>query len=303
MPDAQYVVTDAGEVRARCAVWWKRVPPVAGEIPGVIGHYAASDHTSASDLLRAACAELRERGCTLAIGPMNGTTWQQYRLVTDPGSEPPFFMEPSNPPEWPLHFRTCGFTELATYFSAVNADLTQRDTRAESRASFLSDMGVTMRDLWLDDLDAEMERIYAVSLASFQHSLLYTPIPLTAFTSQYARLREYVDPRLVTVAEHAGRTVGFVFAVPDLMQRSTEGSERTVIIKTVAILPERELYSGLGGVLVARTHGRAHELGFSRAIHALMHQSNHSMAVSARTARVIRRYALFSRRLDSQLDT
>ncbi len=305
-PDAQYIVTDASSrLRARCATWWSSVPLLAGETLGVIGLYAASDETSARELLDTACDRLRTEGCTLAVGPMNGNTWFQYRLVTDPGTEPPFFLEPFNPPEWPGHFTGSGFMELASYFSALNSDLTQRDVRAETRALVLFDSGITMRDINLSDLDAEIGRIYEVSVASFQRNLLYTPITLGAFASQYARLRDYLDPRLVTIAEHEGRTVGFAFAIPDPMEQQREGMtqggvvgpERTVIIKTVAILPERELYSGLGSVLVARTHARAHELGFTRAIHALIHESNHSRAVSERTACVMRRYALFARRL------
>lgn len=298
IPDAQYIASDGnGGVRARCAVWWHTVPPLTGEKLGVIGHYAASDAASARDLLDAACDQLRAERCTLAVGPMNGNTWSQYRLVTDPGTEPPFFLELSNPPEWPRQFTESGFTEIASYVSAVNSDLTQRDVRAETRAVALSDIGVTMRDINLADLDAEIERIYAVSVASFQQNLLYTPITLDAFASQYARLRNYLDHRLVTIAEHDGRTVGFAFVIPDLLERQGQRIERTVIIKTVAILPEREIYSGLGSVLVARAHARAHDLGFSRAIHALIHESNHSRAVSERTARVMRRYALFGRRL------
>lgn len=300
LPDAQYITADThGRVRGRCAVWCGDIPPLTGEVPGIIGHYAASDETSARELLGAACSELRKRGCTLAIGPMNGNTWQQYRLVTGPGTDAPFFLEPFNPPEWPCHFATSGFAEIARYFSALNSDLTQRDARADSRAAALSDIGITMRDLDVNNLDFEIQRIHTVSLASFQQNLLYTPIPLHVFAAQYTRLRGYLDPRLVTIAEHGGRAVGFAFAIPDLLERQAAGIERTVIIKTVAILPEREIYSGLGSILVARTHKRAHELGFSRAIHALIHESNHSRAVSARTAQVMRRYALFARRLDT----
>lgn len=306
LPDAQYIARGAeGRIAARCALWWRSVPPLRGETPGVIGHYAAADGTGARELLAVACGRLHAEGCTLAVGPMNGNTWFQYRLVTDPGTEPPFFLEPFNPPEWPGHFTGSGFHVMASYFSALSADLAQPDARALERAAVLSDMGVTVRDMDLTDLDGEMGRIHAVSLASFRQNLLYTPLPLESFAAQYARLRDHLDPGLVMLAEHQGRTVGFIFAIPDLLeQRRTSAStdaplvERTIIIKTVAILPERRLYSGLGSVLVARTHARALQLGFSRAIHALIHESNHSSrAVSERTARVMRRYALFARRL------
>lgn len=70
----------------------------------------------------------------------------------------------------------------------------------------------------------------------------------------------------------------------------------TVIIKTVAVLPGRA-YAGLGNVLVARVQAIAYALGYRRAIHALMHDSNNSRNLSDRYARSIRRYTLYARKL------
>jgi hypothetical protein len=53
----------------------------------------------------------------------------------------------------------------------------------------------------------------------------------------------------------------------------------------------------LGGVLVAQVHRRAHEGGYRRVIHALMHDDNRSRRLSDRFARPIRRYALFAKKL------
>jgi L-amino acid N-acyltransferase YncA len=69
-----------------------------------------------------------------------------------------------------------------------------------------------------------------------------------------------------------------------------------VILKTVAVDPVLG-GMGLGGVLMDQVHRTAHGLGFRRAIHALIHETNVSRRLSDRTARTIRRYSLFSRRL------
>src|SRR5947209_5110735 len=79
---------------ARCSLWWKGTP---GHGVGLIGHYAAADGESASRLLHLACRKLAERGCTLAIGPMDGSSHRRYRLLSDRGDEPGFFLEPDNP--------------------------------------------------------------------------------------------------------------------------------------------------------------------------------------------------------------
>jgi hypothetical protein len=68
-------------------------------------------------------------------------------------------------------------------------------------------------------------------------------------------------------------------------------------VKTLAVLPDR-VYAGLGALLLARVHRNALDLGLHRAVHALMHVSNKSRALSGHWhARQIRRYELFARTL------
>jgi GNAT superfamily N-acetyltransferase len=105
-----------------------------------------------------------------------------------------------------------------------------------------------------------------------------------------------VRPELVLLAERCGRAIGFLFAVPDMCQGRRGEAIDTVIIKTVAVLPDRS-HAGLGGLLVARGHEIARSLGYTRAIHALMHETNTSRNISRHYARTMRRYALFGRTL------
>jgi hypothetical protein len=127
-PDALWMLAGEGQsVSARCALWWEHTPSHAGHRVGLIGHYAARDAQAAARLLERAGHQLAERGCTLAVGPMDGSTWQNYRMIVERGPEPPFFMEPDHPAEWPGHFLASGFVVLARYYSALNTDLLQQD--------------------------------------------------------------------------------------------------------------------------------------------------------------------------------
>src|SRR5437899_10602122 len=97
-PDALWLLAgNDGTVRARCALWWKNAPIHEENRVGLIGHYAARDAEAAAEILNLASSQLSEHGCALAVGPMDGSTWQNYRLVVERGSEAPFFMEPDNP--------------------------------------------------------------------------------------------------------------------------------------------------------------------------------------------------------------
>jgi GNAT superfamily N-acetyltransferase len=291
-PDALLLADGAG----RCALWWRDPPPLPDQRLGLIGHYSATDAGAAAVLLRTACETLAAQGCTLAVGPMDGNTWQRYRLVTVRGEEPPFFLEPDNPDDWPAHFIDNGFTVLASYASALNTDLGREDPRTAEFARRVADHGVILRPLRLDHFEEELRAIHALSLTAFRNNFLYTPITLDDFLAQYSPIRQHVRPELVLLAEQGGALLGYIFAIPDLLKAKQGLPLDTVILKTVAVHPDHGGL-GLGGLLVARCQEAARRLGFRRTIHALIHETNRSGRISSHTAAVFRRYALFARPL------
>ena len=293
-PDAHWILLNVdGRPTGRYSLWWRKSPPCAGHRPGLIGHYAVRDGSDAHQLLRHACAELVKVKCTLAIGPMDGNTWHRYRFITERGSEPPFYLEPDNPDDWPEHFAEFGFTSLAGFISRLNSDLTYEDPRAKRAEERLAAIGIRIRPLDLRCFDEELRRIYTVAELGFRNNFLYTPLSETEFIAQYRYLEPHVRPELVLIAELAKRPIGFIFAIPDLLQARCGQPINTAIIKSVAVLPERA-YAGLGAYLVARCQTAARELGYKRIIHALMHESNISRNISGRFTQPMRRYTLFA---------
>ena len=59
--------------------------------------------------------------------------------------------------------------------------------------------------------------------------------------------------------------------ISQLVREPTHG----VIVKTLAVHPDHG-GAGLGGLLVARCQEAAAKLGYTRAVHALMHEANQS---------------------------
>jgi GNAT superfamily N-acetyltransferase len=296
-PDALWLLaSETGELAGRCSLWWERVPALEGQRLGLIGHYAAAEPAAAARLLHHACSELSGHGCTLAVGPMDGNTWQRYRLLTERGTEPVFFLEPDNPDDWLGHFTAQGFTSLAEYYSALSSDLKHQDPRVPDAARRFEAAGGVLRPLQLERFEEELRRVHALSLLSFRQNYLYTPIGVDEFVAQYSGIRPYVRADLILLAEVQGEPVGYVFAIPDLLQAQRGQSVDTVIVKTLAVHPDHG-GAGLGGLLVARCHEAAARLGFRRAIHALMHETNKSRRISGHTAQVMRRYTLYARSL------
>lgn len=295
-PDRHLVLMDDGAVGARCSCWWTDAPALPGERLGAIGHYAAASSEAAAELLARACGVLESAGCTVAVGPMDGSTWRRYRFVVDRGAGPPFALEPDNPDEWPRDWASAGFSTLATYTSAMNADLGVEDPRGAAARGRLKDAGIAIRRFDPSRGDDDLRRIFYLSLSAFSRNFLYTPIAEAEFMAQQRAVLPFVRPELVLLAERGDELAGFMFAIPDVLQLRRAGAADTVILKTMAV--DQGLSGmGLGGVLMDEVQQAARALGYRRAIHALMHDDNRSARLSARYARTIRRYALFSKRL------
>jgi GNAT superfamily N-acetyltransferase len=295
-PNRHLLAVDNGSLVARCSCWWRDTAPIGGQPLGAIGHYAAADPGSAVALLTRACQVLSDAGCTTAVGPMDGNTWRRYRFVVDRGPEPPFFLEPDNRDDWPEHWFASGFSVLAHYTSALNEDLTHEDPRTAAVLPTLAEAGISIRCFDPGRADAELRRIYALSLLAFRRNFLYSPIAEGEFLAQNRAILPFVRPELILLAERGDELVGFMFAVPDVLQARRGTAPDTVILKTIAVAPAATGI-GLGGVLMDRVQRAARALGFRRAIHALMHEDNISQRISKHYGRTIRRYALFARLL------
>lgn len=291
-PDLSLLGLDRGSLVARCSCWWRRTAAQ----PGVIGHYAAADAESGAALLAHACDALATAGCTTAVGPMDGNTWRRYRFIVERGSEPPFFLEPDNPEDWPQHWSLAGFSRCATYISALNDDLSSEDPRTSGSLARLTAAGISIRTLDPAQGDAELRRIFALSTVAFRRNVFYAPIPEAEFLAQHHAVLPFVRPELILLAERDDALVGFMFALPDLLQGRRGVALDAVILKTIAVDPSVSGI-GLGGVLMDLVQRTARQMGFRRAIHALIHETNESRRISDRYARTIRRYALFSRPL------
>lgn len=296
-PDAHHAVREAqGRILAQCSLWWRDPLVVRGRPAGLIGHYAATNAGAGIELLRQTSRELRDHGCELAIGPMDGSTWGNYRFATGGTEAPSFFLEPCHPTAWPAQWATAGFAPLARYHSTITEALDEPDPRADRAEARLEESGCVIRPLGLSRLEHKMKSIHRLSLSAFQSAFLYQPIDFDAFAAAQAKLTPLLRPDLVLLAERGGEDVGFVFAIPDVLQANQNLPVDTVIIKSLAVLPGRA-QAGLGVCLVRRIHRTAKALGYRRVIHALMHEANNSLNIRRATTHPLREYTLFAKTL------
>jgi GNAT superfamily N-acetyltransferase len=295
-PDARWVATAPSAAESRCSLWWRNTPKMGEHRVGIIGHYVGGGDKTANVLLEHACRELRSRGCTVAVGPMDGNTWSDYRFVVGFGSEPRFWLEPANPPEWPRQFLRSKFQTLAQYFSALTLRLDFQARNLDHVRKRLHVTGVRLRPVSEQSFDYDIRQIHDVARIAFRNNLLYSDLSEYEFIDQTRPLRRLAPLELSWIAEHLGRPVGFLFCVPDLLEAARIGRSDTVIIKTLAVIPDHA-YAGLGTSLLAHVQQHALELGYSRAIHALVRNVASLRRLSGRFARPFRNYTLFAKTL------
>lgn len=307
-PEAHWQLWQGDRLLGGCSLWWTQAPVYRqGDREhrvGCIGHFQATSVEAAQRLLDHGCAELVRKGCTLAIAPMDGSTWFPYRCVTQSSPEPPFWLEPQTPPEWPQWFEQAGFEAIATYESRLCRDLAWRDPRLSPVRDRLSQLGVywsspsgssSVDPPGLSNRPDLLARLHQLTLRCFRHQPFFHPISLSQFQALYRPLLTQLNPDCLWVAYHHDQPIGFRVAFPDPVY------SHRLILKTLAILPQRS-YAGLGAVLVEDCHQRAQEQGFSQVIHALMHTGNPSYRLSQRYTERLRGYAVWGRTLAARVD-
>lgn len=282
-------------VVASASLWWRDTPLLDGARIGTIGDFDADNGSHAKLLLDGTVNHLRDRGCRIAVGPMNGNTWRNHRFVIGSNGRGPFLLEPRNPPEFPRWWERAGFGVLSRYSSSV-IQLGGDGALPPGLGKRLLKSGVRVRTLDPARYEDELRAIHSVSLKSFSRNFLYTPLEEDGFLEVYLKLRDRVDPELVRVAEKDGEVCGFVFGIPDL-EALSRGEKPAIIVKTLAVDPASRS-AGLGNLLVNDLHRSAREKGYTEAIHALQHETNTSLKITGRHhGEFFRRYALFSKPL------
>jgi GNAT superfamily N-acetyltransferase len=277
---------------------------------GLLGFFEALDRPAAvGRLFEEAVAWLREAGAGPILGPMDGDTWHRYRINLGPFDEPPFLLEPYNPPYYARLWEDHGFRVLERYYSKrVYAGEVVDFCAPRARAAL--DAGYRLRTLDPARFEEELKVLYRLSRVIFARNFLYTEISEAEFVALYAGSRPILDPRLVLFA-HApeGQEIGFLFAYPDrfralaamrggtgplaklrfLIHRNEIGA---VDFKTLGVLPEHRR-SGVAAALFHRGHQTALDCGFPVANHCLYKEGNPSGDLDGGAGRLLRTYHLY----------
>jgi hypothetical protein len=272
----------------------------AGPRLGMLGLFDAAEDVERGQILEmfeAACRYLKEAGCETVIGPINGSTWFDYRLSVAGGGRP-FFSDVQTPDEYLGHWLLAGFKPVEHYSSTVferyEAPSSDRFCRRlKARGVFLEPVGA-------QNFSDVLPEIHRLCVDAFKSNPFFQPATFEVFQTLYAPLERIIDPDWALIARaEDGSALGFALAFPDFLDEK----HKSLVVKTVAARQDGSANgqdgsaNGVGVWLTNLLHQRANAQGFDRVYHALMHEANASTRIHARTSRSYRHYVLLGRTL------
>lgn len=287
-----YVVCENNKALARCVLYNNPYLVYQNKKAACFGNFEALNHPDAVKLLHdAVLTDALETGAELLIGPMNGSSWDDYRLPIE-SAPPPFFLEPHYPNYYPLLLQEAGLKPIARYVSNMDTSSHTAEERNKKALNLLQKSGITFRNIILENYSAELEQLHAFCMRAFKNNFLFTPISLSEFSDKYEKIKPWIDPQYVIIAENKNNDMlGFIFCVPNFSDKSRKG----LIIKTLA-RDNSVRYGGLGQVLGNRLKKAALQNGYQYIIHALMIESNASKNLSNYfSGELLREYYLYSK--------
>ena len=245
--------------------------------------------------------ELKKRGIKTIIGPLNGTTWNTYRYVTDKRNHPPFLMEPFNEDYYVELFEKIGFKALAYYISTImeNMNPVQRghlSKKIEKLKKFDYYKDITVKSAENEDLMAVLNKVYDLTIEAFKNNFLYSELDREIFLKMYMSYEDKIVKKFFKMLYLKDELIGYVFGIPDYAELQYKEKVETMILKTIAISPKYN-GKGMGYILIDELVKEAERSGYKNVIYALMHEKNISKNIGSLLGDELRRYALFIKEL------
>lgn len=275
-----YVLLKDNEPTGRFAFYENPALKYKDVAAACMGSYeCVNDKDVSEKLMEYATALARGKGYGWLIGPMEGSTWNNYRFSLH-NNYTNFFMEPYHHLYYNEQWINAGFETIADYYSNRHPAYDYNKAALDETEKHYLEKGAVFREMNMDNFDNELRQIAQLSVSNFAQNFLYTPISIDEFVGKYERLKNLFDPRLITVAEDKDGVIqAFIFNIKDY----TDASGKTMIVKTI-VRDQSSPLRGIAGYLVGRSGYAAREMGYEKVIHAFMIGDNPSLNISKRYA-------------------
>jgi hypothetical protein len=191
-----------------------------GEKTGFFGFLdCPDDYEIASRLLKVAMITLKKEGMEAMRGPMNFSTNHEIGFLVENFEDPPQVMMTWNKPYLPALAEKFGLKkvmDLLGFYIDEEALSLERHGKVTKR--LLERQKITIRTIRMNDFDNEVKLINRIYNEAWERNWGFVPMELEEFNYMAKNLKELVDPKLVIIAMHGERPVGFCLALPDINQ-------------------------------------------------------------------------------------
>ena len=282
---------------------WHNRPDYNGRKTSYIGNVNIHEkyRKNEEQLFNKIFEELKKEGIETIIGPLNGTTWNTYRYVTEKGNGRPFLLEPWNEDYSVSLFEKLGFKPLAGYISTVMEGMNSNgrknlDKKIEKLKKFDYYKDTRVESAENKDLLKVLNKVYDLTVKAFKNNFLYSELEREIFLKMYMSYEDKIVKKFFKMLYLKGELIGYVFGIPDYAELGYKGKIETMILKTIAVSP---VYNGkgMGYILIDSLVEETEKEGYENVIYALMHESNVSKNIGLLLGNMLRRYTLFIKEL------
>ena len=190
-----------------------------GDNVAMFGFFEADDEPASRALVGAVEDWARRRGRAAVRGPLNPSLNESAGVLIDGFDTPPMVMMPHNPREYAAYLESAGYTKVKDLFAWIWDPAPEPPAVFTKFAKRVRDKhAITLRQLKVAEFAREVERLREVYCSAWERNWGFVPPTADEFRRIAAELKPIFDPRSAVVAEHDGRFVACVVAIPDVNQ-------------------------------------------------------------------------------------
>ena len=235
----------------------------------LVGNYECIDNLEASkQILSKITSFAKNVNIETILGPMNGSTWYNYRFSLTQGANS-FFLEPIHKDYYLNQFKSFGFLIDKEYQSTIEEDFNFQSSSIDGVREKLQNDSVALRCFDKKSFESDLKGIYDVSLVAFQNNPYFYRLDWNDFLLKNKQTIPMLDEELFIIAYKKNTIVGYLFALEDFYSTT----KKQAVLKTLAVIPDKK-YSGLGYVLLQELYNNLNAKGYQSLIHAFMYMNN-----------------------------
>lgn len=245
-----------------------------------------NDHSEFHAIWNTLETRAKSLGKKLIKGPINGSIWHQYRVVSKEADSYRFPSEPITQLFYAKLLESKKPSKVIEYHSGAREQLDIIINHTEKDYINLSHSGISIEKI--EHFTPELLlTIFEFSKAIFANSWAYNPLSIKEFQQLYSeqKLSKYVGA--IYMAKHNGTPIGFCMNLetPD-----------AVIMKTIAVHPKYQK-QGVANGLVHKVHLDAQKRNATKVIYALVRKSNKIQHFPQEKIVTLREYSAYEYKL------